>query len=76
MKGDEGITSMTHTPKDIFKPIEERNFDTLISTIAGSNNRSKVQAVKKALWAGLFLEEAEAEWLYEELKHHGFRDPA
>lgn len=66
---------MTQISKDIFKPIEQRNFDSLVSTICGSNNYSKIQAVKKALWLGLFINEEEAEWLHKEFLARGFKDP-
>ncbi len=66
---------MTHQPRDLFDPIEKKDFDDLIKTISGSLNRSKIQAVKKALWLSLFLTDEEAEWLHSEMKSRGYKDP-
>lgn len=66
---------MTHAPRNPFEPIEKRDFDALVTNLSGSNNRSKVQAVKKALWTCLFLDADEAEWLFNELEARGFKKP-
>lgn len=66
---------MRYAAKSPFDLIENRKLDELVLLLSGSNNRSKIQAVKKALWVSLFTEPKEAEWIYEELKKQGFKDP-
>lgn len=66
---------MKYVPKNPFDLVESRKLDALVLLLSGSNNRSKIQAVKKALWLSLFIKPKEAEWFYEELKKEGFKDP-